>query len=90
MQFNANIIYAKGSENHIADCLSCYYKKEEGDSASDEEINWANADLRLDPEEDDLPHDRWLEMKMIIIEGEPNPQKSMRLVEKQETQILEA
>ena len=37
-RFNTKIIYARGSENHIADCLSCYYKKEEGDSTSDEEI----------------------------------------------------
>ena len=72
-QFNAKIIYARGSENCVADCLSCYYEKEEGDIASDEEIDWANADLRLDPEGDDLPHDRWLEMKTITIEGEPNP-----------------
>ena len=46
---------SRGSENRIADCLSRYYEKEEGDIASDEEIDWANADLRLDPEGDDLP-----------------------------------
>ena len=62
----------------------------EGDGTSDEEIDWANADLQLDPEGDDLPHDRWLEMKTITIEGKPNPEKSKRLVEKRETQILEA
>ena len=44
-RFNAKIIYARGSENHVADCLSRYYEKEEGDIASDEEIDWANADL---------------------------------------------
>ena len=45
LQFNAKIIYVRGSENCIADCLSHYYEKEEGDGTSNEEINWANADL---------------------------------------------
>ena len=81
-QFNAKIIYARGSENCIADCLSCYYKKEEGNGTSNEEINWANADLRLDSEGNDLLHDRWLEMKTITIEGEPHHRKRKRLAEK--------
>ena len=56
--FDTEITYAKGSENHIADCLSHYYEREEGDSASDKELNWANVDVRLDPEGDDLLQDR--------------------------------
>ena len=66
------------------------YEREESDSTSDEEIDWANVDVRLDPEGDDLPQDRWLELKMITIEGEPNPQKSKHLAEKWETRMLEA
>ena len=89
-QFNTEIIYTKGSENHIADCLSHYYEREEGDSASDKEINWANADVCLDLEGDDLSQDRWLELKAITIEGEPNPWKSKHLAEKRETRMLEA
>jgi hypothetical protein len=89
-QFNVKIIYTKGSENRVADCLSHYYEKEEGDSTSDEEIDWANADVHLDPEGNDLPHDRWLELRAVTIEGEPSPQKSKRLAEKRETQVLEA
>ncbi|KAF8553605.1 hypothetical protein OG21DRAFT_1373466, partial [Imleria badia] len=54
-RFDVNIVpvYAKGSENRVVDCLSCYYENEEGDNAQDEEIDWANADVRLDPEGDD-------------------------------------
>ena len=89
-QFNTEIIYAKGSENRVADCLSRYYEREEGDSASNEEIDWANADVHLDPEGDDLSQHRWLKLKAITIEGEPNPQKSKHLAEKQETRMLEA
>ena len=88
--FDTEIIYAKGSENCIVDCLSHYYEREEGDSASDEEINWANTDVHLDLEGDDLPQDRWLELKVITIEGEPNPWKSKHLAEKWETCMLEA
>ena len=87
---NAKIIYARGSENRLADCLSHYYEKEEGNGTSNEKIDWANADLWLDPKRNDLPHDRWLEMKVITIEEELNPQKSKHLVEKRETWILEA
>ena len=81
-RFDTEITYAKGSENRVVDCLSCYYKREEGDSASDEEIDWANMDVRLDLEGDDLPQDRLLKLKAITIEGEPNPQKSKCLAEK--------
>ena len=80
--FNTEIIYVKGSENHVADCLSHYYEREEGDSASDEEIDWANMDVCLDLEGDNLPQNRWLKLKAITIEGEPNPQKSKCLAEK--------
>ena len=89
-RFDTEIIYAKGSENRVADCLSRYYEREEGDSASDEEIDWANTDVHLGPEGDDLPQDRWLKLKVITIEGEPNPRKSKHLAEKRETCMLEA
>jgi hypothetical protein len=89
-QFNTEIIYAKGSENRVVDCLSYYYEKEEGDTTSNEEIDWANVDVHLDPEGNVLPHDRWLELRAGTIEGEPSPQKSKHLVEKQETSIIEA
>jgi hypothetical protein len=61
------------------DCLSHYYENKEGDNAQDEEINWANADVQLDPEGDDLPQDQWLELKSMMVEGETNPRKASNL-----------
>ena len=90
LRFNVEIIYTKGSENWVADCLSRYYEKEEGNRASEEEIDWANADVHLDPDGNDLSHDMWLDLRAITIEGKPSPQKSKHLVEKWKTCILEA
>jgi hypothetical protein len=89
-RFDASIMYAKGSENRVADCLSRYYESDGGDEAHDEEIDWATADTRLDPEGDDLPHDRWLELKSIAVEDSNGPRKSRRLAEKRETRTSEA
>ena len=44
------------------DCLSRYYEDEGGEIAPEEDVEWANADARLGPEGDDLPHDRWQEL----------------------------
>ena len=74
----------------MADCLSRYYDGEEGDSTSNEEIDWENTNVHLDPEGDDLPQDRQPELKAVIVEGEPNPRKSKHLAEKRETHISEA
>ena len=57
-QFNAEIVYMKGVENKVANCLSCYYEMEGGKGAQNECIDWANTDMRLVPEGDDLPQDR--------------------------------
>ena len=46
----------KGVDNKVADCLSRYYETEGGEGAH-ECVNWVNADIRLDPEGDDLPQD---------------------------------
>ena len=59
---NVTIMYIKGTENQVVDCLSRYYEDGGGEAASDKNIEWANADARLDPEGDDLPHDRWQEL----------------------------
>lgn len=67
-------------KNHVVDCLSHYYERQEGDSTSDEEINWANVDMHLDPDRNEA----------VTIEGKPSPQKSKCLAERWETHILEA
>ena len=46
--------------------------------------------MHLDLEGDDLSQDRWLKLKAITIEEEPNPRKRKCLAEKQETYMLEA
>ena len=66
-RFNATIVNVKGMENKVADCLSRYYENGGGESTSDKDIDWANADVRLDPEGDDLPHDRWQELRLSAV-----------------------
>ena len=63
-QFNAEIVYVKGVENKVADCLSRYYETEGGEGIWDESIDWANTDIRLDPEGDDLPQDQLRELQL--------------------------
>jgi len=73
-RFDATIVYVKGTENKVADCLSRYYEDGGGECASNEDIDWANANIRLDPEGDDLPHDQWQELHLSAIRevgGEP-------------------
>jgi len=61
-RFNAEIVYVKGVENKVADCLSRYYEMEGGEGVQNECVDWANTDVRLDPEGDDLPQDRLREL----------------------------
>ena len=42
-RFNATIMYVKGAENQVADCLSRYYE-DGGETAPEESVEWANAD----------------------------------------------
>ena len=43
-RFNATIMYIKGTENQVTDCLSRYYEDGGGEAASDKDIEWANVD----------------------------------------------
>ena len=53
----------KGVDNKVADCLSQYYETE-GSKGAHKCVDWANADIRLDPEGDDLPQDRLRELQL--------------------------
>jgi len=91
-RFDATIVYVKGTENRVADCLSRYYEDGGGESVSNDDIDWANADIRLDPEGDDLPHDRWQELRLSAIRkvgGEPTT-KNKRMTEQKEARRMEA
>ncbi|KIK12903.1 hypothetical protein PISMIDRAFT_18393 [Pisolithus microcarpus 441] len=68
--FDTEIIYVKGSENKVADCLSRYYETDGGDEAQKETVEWAMANIRLDPEGDDLPIDRLRELHLAAMRDE--------------------
>jgi len=52
----------KGVENKFVDCLSHYYEMEGGEGVQNECVDWANTDVRLNPEGDDLPQDQLQEL----------------------------
>ena len=63
-----------------------------GEAASDKNIEWANADARLDPEGDDLPHDRWQELRLgaMTTRGNRPRQTERALSEPREARRVEA
>ena len=63
-RFNVTIVYVKGTENRVTDCLSRYYEDGGGKIAPEEDVKWANADAQLDSEGDVFPHDRWQEQHL--------------------------
>ena len=74
-RFNTTIVYVKGTENKVVDCLSRYYESGGGESIAKGDIDWANTDACLDPEGDDLPHDRWQELCLSTMRTEGNALK---------------
>jgi len=67
-RFNFNIRYIKGTLNKVADALSRYYEHNYWTNVP-ELHDYVNADIRLDPEHDDLPRERTLEIKGQVIEN---------------------
>jgi hypothetical protein len=66
-KFDFDITYVKGEYNKVADCLSRYY---ESDTSVDihDFSNYARADRKLDPDGEDLPKTRIVEIKERIVE----------------------
>ena len=91
-RFDVTIVYVKGTENRVVDCLSRYYEDGGGEMALEENIEWANADARLDPEGDDLPHDRWQELRLSVMStrGKHPRQPEKVLDEPREARRVEA
>ena len=91
-RFNATIMYVEGTENRVVDCLSRYYDDGGGEIAPEESVEWANADAQLDPEGDDLPHDRWQELCLsaMITRGKRPRQPNGVLDEPREARRVEA
>ena len=54
-------MHVDGVDNKVVDCLSCYY---ENDMSEDNhsENTYVNADIRLDPDGELLPTDRYMEL----------------------------
>ncbi|OJT05306.1 Transposon Ty3-I Gag-Pol polyprotein, partial [Trametes pubescens] len=61
-RFDYDITYIPGRLNKVADCLSRYYENDTPDDVI-EDYHVVNADTRLDPEGDDLPQSRILELR---------------------------
>jgi len=66
-QFDFKIMYIKGADNQVADSLSRYFQYNDNESRT-LLYNYVNADLRLDPEGEDLPWGRIPEIRSMIKE----------------------
>ena len=64
-RFDFDIRYVKGETNKVADALSRYFESDTWEDATPPE-EFVNADVRLDPEFDDIPWDREEEIKNAI------------------------
>ena len=91
-QFDYDITYVRGKINVVADCLSRYYKNDLPDETHDVS-EYVNADVRIDPEGEDLPWGRTGELKQLETAGSREVSMYMRtrrLREASEPRTLEA
>ena len=63
-RFDYDITYVRGETNLVADALSRYYKNDQWTEPSDKP-RYVTADARLDPEGEDLPWDRFEEVRAM-------------------------
>lgn len=63
-RFDYDIVYVKGELNKVADVLSRYYECEDGDDGATYD-DYVRADVRLDPDSDDLPLNRLAELRAM-------------------------
>lgn len=78
-RFDKTITYIPGKLNKVADCLSRYHENDTLDDIT-EEFDYVNADLRLDPQGEDLPFSRLIEIRAARV-----LRRSSRLANKQVT-----
>jgi hypothetical protein len=76
-------VHVDSIDNKVANCISRYYENHTGDESHLEHI-FMNTDVRLDPDGELLPTDRYMELKTTATRC------SNCLVKKREAQILES
>jgi len=92
-RFDFDITYIKGEYNKAADCLSRYY---ESDTSADvhEPHEYVQADAHIDPEGEDLPIERFREVKEHVVEiramRAAEARRSRRLMDRREERDDEA
>ena len=60
-RFNYTIMHVDGIDNKVVDCLSHYYENNMSED-NHSENTYVNADIKLDPEGELLPTDRYMEL----------------------------
>ncbi len=65
-RFNFDIMYIKGENNKVADCLSCYYENDTNDDVHKAQA-YVQADARIDLNGEDMPANRFTEIKGSIV-----------------------
>ena len=71
-RFDYDIQYVKGVSNKVADSLSRYYQSDTGDDVHPP-YDFVNADVQLDPEGEDLPWNRIVEIRAISARPQKRP-----------------
>ena len=78
MRFNFEIRYVKGELNKVADTLSCYYEHDYWMEVPEMQ-DYVNADIRLDPDHDDLPKEHLFKVKEKVIESRVKNANEMKV-----------
>src|SRR3977135_4023995 len=83
-RFSYNTLHVDGVDNKVADCLSRYYESDNPGEIHPAHI-YINADVRLDPEGELLPVDRFVELRVNATK-----RFSKRIADKVEQRVLDS